>query len=399
MSPQSVAVCGGGPCGLAAALLLERQGHAVTLFERFTVAQPIGSGLMIQPTGLAVLAALGLAERIKAEGAQIDRLFGSAGRRTVLDVHYRALAAKGRFGVGLHRASLFAALFDAVRERPIAVECGRTVDSTRLVGNRRVLVFSDGSQAGPFDLVVDAMGTRTPLDEPGRHELAYGALWASLDWVDGAGHDPHALSQRYWRSSKMAGILPIGPGSSGRNRAAFFWSLRGDRHAAWQDRGLDVWKREVLDMWPATQPLLDQIVSPDQLTFARYSHRRLRAPAQPALVHIGDAWHSASPQLGQGANMALLDAWALGLAMAQAPTVDQAIGQAIALRQRHVAIYQALTWLFTPVYQSDSRVLPVLRDWLVGPLSKLWPATRIQAEMVAGTIGDPLRRLGLPVPY
>ena len=51
--------------------------------------------------------------------------------------------------------------------------------------------------------------------------------------------------------------------------------------------------------------------------------------------------------------------------------------------------------VFTPVYQSDDRVLPALRDWLVGPLSKLWPATRIQAAMVSGLSGGPLKPLGL----
>ena len=63
------------------------------------------------------------------------------------------------------------------------------------------------------------------------------------------------------------------------------------------------------------------------------------------------------------------------------------------MRRRHVRLYQALTALFTPVYQSDSGVLPFLRDRVVGPLSKLWPATRIQAAMVSGLIGDPLSPL------
>jgi hypothetical protein len=60
-----------------------------------------------------------------------------------------------------------------------------------------------------------------------------------------------------------------------------------------------------------------------------------------------------------------------------------------------VKLYQWLTWLFTPVYQSDSRMLPFLRDWLVGPISKLWPATAIQAAMVSGLIGAPLDSMGL----
>jgi hypothetical protein len=40
-------------------------------------------------------------------------------------------------------------------------------------------------------------------------------------------------------------------------------------------------------------------------------------------------------------------------------------------------------------------VIPLIRDRLVGPVSKLWPATRIQAAMVSGLIGDPLGPLAL----
>lgn len=63
------------------------------------------------------------------------------------------------------------------------------------------------------------------------------------------------------------------------------------------------------------------------------------------------------------------------------------------MRRRHVHLYQALTALFTPVYQSDSRAIPFVRDRIVGPLSKLWPAARIQAAMVSGLIGNPLEPL------
>ena len=171
-----VGIAGCGPCGLAAALLLARSGHQVTLFERFAEPQPIGSGLMIQPTGLAVLAQLGLAERVLAEGARIERLFGTAGGRVVLDVSYAALRRPNRFGIGIHRASLFAALHDAVCAEGIEVRTGMTVRASSLDGRRRRLAFADGTHSEPFDLVVDALGTRTPLGESAGHELAYGAL-------------------------------------------------------------------------------------------------------------------------------------------------------------------------------------------------------------------------------
>jgi salicylate hydroxylase len=265
-----------------------------------------------------------------------------------------------------------------------------------LVGEKRALCFADGQTSVPFDLVVDALGTRTPLAPPTGRALRYGALWASLDWPSGVTFDPHSLAQRYERASKMAGVLPIGvpPGATTR-KAAFFWSLRVDRLDAWREGGLAPWKAEVTTLWSDCATLLDQISDPDQLTFARYAHRTLASPAEPGLVHIGDAWHSASPQLGQGANMALLDAWALAQGLSQGGDIDEGVRQGIRLRRRHVLTYQWLTALFTPVYQSDSRLLPLIRDRVVGPLSKLWPATAIQASMVSGLVGNPLEPLGL----
>ncbi len=350
---------------------------------------------MLQPTGLAVLHALGLSERILHAGARIDRLHGMAGRQVVLDVKYAALGRRDAFGLGIHRASLFSALHEAIVAHGIPIETGRLIEASRLQAGRRYLLFQDGSESAGFDLVVDALGTWSSLAPPCGQQLAYGALWASLDWPDGAGFEPNALTQRYRRSSTMAGVMPMGMGESGRPQAAFFWSLRAEDFARWQAAGLDRWKSHVETLWPATRALLLQIGEPSQLTFARYAHRTLAEPSDQSLIHIGDAWHSASPQLGQGANMALLDAWSLARSLQIAPSLADGIAGAIAARRGHVRLYQALTWMFTPVYQSDSRILPFVRDRIAGPLSKLWPATRIQAAMVSGLLGNPLSALGL----
>ena len=395
MRGASVAIAGCGPCGLATALLLARHGHQVTLFERFPAPQPIGSGLMIQPTGFAVLGRLGLADRVQREGSRIDRLFGKAGERVVLDVHYRALRQAGLFGIGVHRASLFDALYEAVQASKIPVRTGQTIAGSMLHREGRKLQFTDGSTSERFDLIVDALGTRTTLAPPCGRDLSYGALWTTVELPVDDSFDEAALQQRYRRSSVMAGVLPIGRQTNGRCRAAFFWSLRSDRLDEWRAAGLDRWKDDVRALWPETGHLLDQIHSPEQLTFARYSHRTLTSPVEHALIHLGDAWHSASPQLGQGANMALLDAWALAAGLDRAANLGEGLRIAVSMRRRHVQLYQWLTALFTPVYQSDSKVLPFIRDRLAGSLSKLWPATWIQAAMVSGLIGNPLGKLGL----
>lgn len=400
MGPLKIAIAGCGPAGLSAALLLHRDGHHVTLFERFEAPRPIGSGLMLQPTGLAVLQELGLTAKILDTSARIHRLFGLSvpDNRLVLDVHYRALSQHS-FGIGIHRAALFDALFDAILETGIQIETGRSISGSKFLGKGRSLCFANGADAGPFDLVVDALGSRSALAPPSGHALPYGALWVTLRAVDGAGFDPHALEQRYRAAHTMAGVLPLGQVSAERGRkVAFFWSLRADRLAAWQDAGLAQWKSAVENLWPATRPLLDQITEPEQLTFARYAHRTLPRPMQPGLIHIGDAWHSASPQLGQGANMALLDAYALVLGLRTDGTLDALLKHAIGSRRNHVTLYQMMSAMFTPAYQSDSNVLPAIRDRIVGPLSRIWPGNWIQAAMVSGLIGNPLKPLGLKAP-
>jgi 2-polyprenyl-6-methoxyphenol hydroxylase-like FAD-dependent oxidoreductase len=397
MGALDIGVAGCGPAGLTAALLLDRQGHRVTLYERFAVPRAVGSGLMIQPTGLAVLAELGLAEGLKELGAPIHRLFGKVEPSgvTVLEVRYDWLRQQGLCGYGVHRAALFDLLHGAVLREGIAIETGRTVAATSLeAGGVRRLVFEGRERSRPHDLVVDALGAKSPLVAEGGKALKYGALWASLDACDG--FDGAALEQRYRRASVMAGVLPIGraPGRE-KAQAAFFWLLRSDRVAEWRAGGLEAWKDAVRGIWPATAPLLDQIGDAEQLTLARYTHRTLRKPAEAALIHIGDAWHATSPQLGQGANMGLLDAWALAKAMGEERDMAAALAKAVRMRRGHVRLYQALSALFTPAYQSDSRVLPFVRDRIVPPFGRLWPATVIQAQMVAGTFGNPLKPLGL----
>ncbi len=116
------------------------------------------------------------------------------------------------------------------------------------------------------------------------------------------------------------------------------------------------------------------------------------------MIAIGDAWHSASPQLGQGANMALLDAWSLSRGLAEGRTLPEKLRLAAGWRSDHVWLYQWVTKLFTPLYQSDSKVLPGLRDNILAPLSRRWPARGVQAQLMSGLFGFPLAPLGLALP-
>ncbi len=393
---MDIAVAGAGIGGLASAILLARQGHKVRVFDRFETPQAIGSGLMLQQTGLAVLEALDLRREIDVLGQPIERLWGltTPSLRPVLDVRYKRYSA-ALYGLGVQRGLIFNALLGAAREAGAELVPRTEIKSVDPAG--ATISIADGVNLGPFDLIIDALGVRSPLTINPRRDLPYGALWATLPWPDSDGFDPRALEQRYYKASKMAGVMASGQlHSGGPETLTYFWSIEADQEARWRSRPLHEWKAEAAELWPETQVLLDQMADHEDLTFARYRHRTHPTPVSgPNLVHVGDAWHAASPQLGQGANMALLDAYALAKALELGSDKSDALYRYQQFRVGHVRMYQWMTWAFTPVYQGRSKVLPWLRDWLAAPLSRIAPGPQILAAMVSGAIGSPLKKLGL----
>ena len=394
---HDIAIAGCGPGGLASALFLHRLGHRVVLFERFDDPQPVGSGLLVQPSGLAVLETLGLADAVRSKGARVNFLKGTSvpsGKRA-LDVRYGALGGDS-CAYGVHRGLLFDTLFDAVRAEGIAIETGRTVASAESDASGGHFSFVDGSKSAHFDCLIDALGARTPLAPPSGRDLAYGALWATLDWPDGAGFLEDALDQRYRRAHEMIGVMPIGVNpATGRKGAAFFWSVRADECAALHEAGTEAWRDKVLGLWPETAPLIDQIADTRDMVFAYYAHRTVRKPVAPGFAHLGDAWHSTSPQLGQGANMALLDAAGLAAGFHRYADIADALAHYAWLRASHIKLYQAMSMVFTPLYQAGDNLRPFVRDQLVHWFAGIWPARNFVAAIVSGGVGWPLRPMGL----
>lgn len=382
---MKIAVVGAGMGGLAFAALAAQAGRDVTLIERFHAARPVGSGLVIQPVGLAVLDRIGAGDAARALGAPIARMLGhAAGRRIpVLDVSYRPQVP----GLALHRAALFSCLWQAAQAAGVPVVTDAKVLAASLEGAQRRLILADGRQLGPFDLVVDASGAGSPLSALKARPLPYGAVWASVPWPEDSPLPQDQLRQRYRGAAQMMGVLPIGQMQPGGPRlAALFWSLPVAQIEAFRAAGLAAWQAQARALWPEAEPFTAAISDLGQFSAARYTHGTLRRPYAPAVVQIGDAAHRASPQLGQGANMALLDALALSLALEG----EDPLATYAAMRRWHMRAYQGMSAAFTPMYQSGSRVLPPLRDHLLAPLSRLPGMRHLLTALVSGTMLPPL---------
>jgi 2-polyprenyl-6-methoxyphenol hydroxylase-like FAD-dependent oxidoreductase len=377
-----IAIVGYGTAGQACAALLARDRHELEVFERAPVLGPVGAGLLLQPTGLEVL----LLPAALQHGAIIRRLHGQNARgRAVMDMRYADLDAR-LFGLGMQRGALFELLRSAWSAAD-GVRCGTRIVSVD--AERGFLRDEFDKQHGPFDLVIAADGSAstlraavggTQLDRP----YPWGALWCLCPADDWAPSDE--LRQRYVAARKMIGMLPVGtrPGDA-EPKLSFFWSLPAERFGAWEAIGIEVWKRELATLWPDVLPRLARVTDCTQLARASYRDAVLPGWHRGRLVLVGDAAHAMSPQLGQGVNMALMDAWALADALRESASPAVALQRYERERRDHTSIYQFWSRWLTPVFQSDLDRIATLRDLLLQPLGRLPGGRGNMLRVLSGT--------------
>lgn len=384
--PLHIAIVGYGTAGQAAALLLARDGHRVEVFERALQPGPVGAGFLLQPTGLQALWELGLLDAALAHGRRVHRLYGETPHgRAVMDMRYTGLDAR-LFGLGMQRGALFTLLDEAARGM-VELHAGHAIqaisDDTRRIRDERECWH------GPFDLVIAADGAGSCLRGATRKIKAeavypWGALWCLVpqgDWAWG-----NELRQRYVAARKMIGMLPAGtrPGDA-TPRLSFFWSLPVDDFDGWRMRGLPAWREEIAQLWPDVDARLSGITDAAQLASAKYRDVTVKQWSRDRLVLVGDAVHAMSPQLGQGVNMALLDALALRDALRTQGDVEGALDVYQRGRQAHVAVYQFWSRWLTPLFQSDHDLVARARDMAFLPLGRLPGGRGHMLRVLSGT--------------
>ncbi len=327
-----------------------------------------------------MLRELGLADAAVKRGAYVVGLEGRTHRRrSVLDLRYADLHPKA-FGLGIRRSALFDLLHGRLLRSPAKLVTGVEIVDVA----QGSVVDKSGRRHGPFDLVVAADGAhsalRARLMPTARAPLyPWGCIWTTVPDLVGLGA-AGLLRQRVHGTTVMMGLLPVGQGEM-----TMFWSLPVEALAPGKSIDLRTWRRTAGALWPEAAALVDYAAAADDFTRATYRHVALpRWNAGPVLF-IGDAAHGTSPQLGQGANLGLLDAHALFRALAESADLAAALALFARRRSSTVRFYRQASHLLTPFFQSRLAPLGWLRDAFMGFGCHLPGLRPLMGSTLAGT--------------
>jgi 2-polyprenyl-6-methoxyphenol hydroxylase-like FAD-dependent oxidoreductase len=386
--PYRVGIVGLGVAGATTAYLLARDGHQVTLMERADQPRPIGAGVLLQRSGQEVLQRLGVLDRVVARAAPLDELYARHDNgKTLIRTRYADLEPGCR-AYGVHRGVLFNALHDLVRSRPVDVRPGCEILRREVRPGGEVILFDAcGRGHGPFDFAIAADGARSRMREAcglpsSVTRYSHGTLWVI---APGTGV-PGKLLQVVRGNRFLFGLLPLGDGL-----VTLYWGLPLARFEEVRQGGLEALKREILAFSPEAAEVLDLLVDIRQLLLTSYQHVHMPRWHDRWTLFVGDACHAMSPHLGQGINLAMVDAWRFAECLRGAPTPQAAFR---AFRQKQLAYiryYATVTRLLSPFFQSDWRILGWGRDLALALLPRLPWVKRQMLLTVAGVKGGFLK--------
>ncbi|XVV06687.1 FAD-dependent monooxygenase [Actinosynnema sp. CA-248983] len=353
-------VVGAGIGGLTAAHALRRAGWRVEVHEQAPEIGPVGAGIGIAPNAVKALDHLGLGAELREHGRRQEGLEirARSGRRLALLPADRIERRYGAPFYALHRASLHRFLLRSLGETTVHTNHRATTVTT----DAKSAAVTFHTPAGPLtstaDLVVVADGVNSRLrgelfpDHPGPDYAGY-TVWRGL--VPGTALDVPAVLSETWGRGARFGIAALD------DRTYWFACENMAEHSEPEPR-LDLLGARFRG-WHDPIPRLIAATPEDALL--RHDVYYLRAPllsfVRGRVALLGDAAHAVTPDIGQGACLAIEDAVVLASAMEQ-KGVDEGLRAYDTIRRPRTQGMARSSGRLAGVLQTSNRAAIRVRD-------------------------------------
>lgn len=351
---MQITIIGGGIGGLTTALALRRRGHDVNVYERAPELREAGAGITLWPNAMRQLFDLGIGDAIAARGLRLGAAAIRSADGRILSAT-DAGALERHFGaptIALHRADLLAALIYALPHE--LIHLGKACSGVVAANDHAEVEFADGSRV-QSELVIGADGIHSAVR---RHLFpSIQPRYSGYTGWRGVTHHATTAAGETWGRGARFGIVPIGAG-----RVYWFATLnapQGQLRTPEENRALLLdtfgeWHapiRELITITPVNAILQNDII--DIAPFSTWNRGRV--------VLLGDAAHPTTPNLGQGACMAIESAAVLAEELDR-HDVDAAIAAYVHRRVPRVAQITNESWKIGIAGQMEGRFSTMLRN-------------------------------------
>lgn len=354
-----VLIVGGGIGGLTLAAALQQRGIEARVVERTPRFSPVGAGIVLGVNAMKVMSQIGVAEAIAARGIEVGvaRVADFRGR-TLTALDFQALPRDVGRAIAIHRAALHEAILTGVRSDSIRL--GTTVaELTQETDGVRVQ-FSDGA-SDTFHLVVGADGIRSSVREMvfGNFPLQYSGYTCWRFVVEAP--LPNADTWEMWGPGRRFGVVPIGQG-----KVYCFTTLNATQNdPAMRDLPLERFKELFGNFGEPVPTVLKQLETASELIWNDLEEIILPTWVRGRVVLLGDAAHAMTPNMGQGAAMAIEDAYVLAELTGQMYDTSAALTKYEQRRRPRVSVIQTRSRRIGRVAQWQSPTAAAIRNKLV----------------------------------
>ena len=346
-APSRILIVGGGIAGLALGRALREQGLVPEIIERAASWPAGGTGLYLPGNGVRALGALGLADKVLARAVCMShqRILDHTGRQ-LAEVELAKIWNPVGLCVGIARSELHRILLEGAAGVPMRL--GTTLSALSQRDDEVNVTFADGS-SGTYDLVVGADGIHSSI-----RQLVCGSIRprhiGQVSWRFLVEHSGTIKTWTAMLAPRRAFLaMPVGP-----NRLYCYADLAAFATEDPTGRDLNRLLALFAEFAEPVPSILRELRSFDAIHFSPIEEVVVDNWVKGRVVLLGDAAHATSPNMAEGASMALEDA----LVLTQMLTTHRLLSEALSAFSKRR--YPRVGWVRQRTHRRDRiRTLPV----------------------------------------